>query len=329
MFLGIAAALVAGELAARFIPGCGFEEMALSNLLTGAANWKRQYRRSPELGYELVPNAVPGINSFGMRDKEYSLKKSAGVFRILLLGDSITEEGKWSEYVEDALNAAHGGKYELLNAAVRGWNIWPYWAYVTKKSRKFEPDMIMLGLCLNDMDGGAYAPTILYNSRDASVSFFCVQAGGKAIPELTMKVSPYLYVHSYLYRSLVKMLNSKRFSSAGEDISKYEPVNMMSDIVRMYPGRVLAVVFPYLKPLREYTPFERMRYDKTIEVLRECSVPYLDLTPHFNSYGKRIIEFRDRPDDPVHFNDEANRIKAGIIQRWLSIELEKMRNSRT
>ncbi|NUM42381.1 MAG: hypothetical protein HUU45_12210, partial [Leptospiraceae bacterium] len=65
------------------------------------------------------------INSLGLRDKEYSVRKPDNTFRILMLGDSYTEgdgvhsHETFSKLLEDQLQTRTGPmKYEVINAGV-------------------------------------------------------------------------------------------------------------------------------------------------------------------------------------------------------------------
>ena len=68
------------------------------------------------------------VNSLGLRDYEYSLKKPKSVFRILMLGDSFTEgygvelEETFSKLVEKKLNTDKKEKFEVINAGVTGYS---------------------------------------------------------------------------------------------------------------------------------------------------------------------------------------------------------------
>lgn len=68
------------------------------------------------------------INSLGFRDREYSVQKPPGVFRILCLGDSTTfghwlpVEKTYSKVLEELLNRiwkSSGMRFEVINAGDR------------------------------------------------------------------------------------------------------------------------------------------------------------------------------------------------------------------
>ncbi len=114
-----------------------------------------------KLVYELNPS-TPGINSDGMRDREYALLKPADTLRIAVLGDSIAfgsgveMNQTFAKVLEDKLNQwsvtnKEGLKYEVLNFSVHGYNINNEIEQLKVKADKYAPDIIVLSYCINDI----------------------------------------------------------------------------------------------------------------------------------------------------------------------------------
>jgi len=107
--------------------------------------------------YSLNP-AHPEINSSGLRGPEFSLPKPGGVFRILLLGDSVThglfvsEEGTFARKLERLLNQqTDGTRFEVLNAGVNGYTLYNELEYYKAKGAAFEADLVISVFCMNDV----------------------------------------------------------------------------------------------------------------------------------------------------------------------------------
>ena len=93
-------------------------------------------------------------NSFGMRDKEYTLEKPAGTLRIALLGPShvmgngVADGETFEQLVEDKLNAqAPRGavqRYEILNFGVDGFTLPQELAMLEDRVLRFSPDVIIV-----------------------------------------------------------------------------------------------------------------------------------------------------------------------------------------
>ena len=97
------------------------------------------------------------INSLGLRDKEYPLKKPAGTTRVLMLGDSFTEgigveaNETFSKVLEGLLNGeGRTEKYEVINAGVGSYSPLPEYLYLKSAGLKLEPDVVVLNLDLSD-----------------------------------------------------------------------------------------------------------------------------------------------------------------------------------
>lgn len=116
----------------------------------------------PDLEYELMPGSPDGkrvISSAGLRDREFALAKPPGVFRIAVLGDSVTygmfceREEAYPKQLERMLNrcADHDGpRYEVMNLGVVGYNARHIPVQLRVKALPYEPDLIVYGYVLND-----------------------------------------------------------------------------------------------------------------------------------------------------------------------------------
>lgn len=133
------------------------------------------FRKSPdpELVHELIPGAsIPGvseeivINSEGFRDDPFEREKGEGVFRIVLLGDSVawgygvdTHEA-FPQRLEVLLNeglADGSPTVEVLNLGVMGYSTAQEARLLETKGVEYAPDLVILAYVLNDpdeVDGG-------------------------------------------------------------------------------------------------------------------------------------------------------------------------------
>src|SRR5262249_25460681 len=96
------------------------------------------------------------INSWGMRDREHSLQKAQGTFRILVLGDSFMEalqtpfEESFPKLLEDRLRDSGVQKVEVINAAVSGWGTEDELAYFVRYGKRFQPDLVLVAMTLHN-----------------------------------------------------------------------------------------------------------------------------------------------------------------------------------
>jgi len=96
-------------------------------------------------------------NSFGFRDREWEVPKSEGIYRILLLGDSLTWGAglalneRYSFLLEEKLNVFFSHiKVEVFNLGVSGGPTIRERDILLKLKDELEPDLIVVGFCMND-----------------------------------------------------------------------------------------------------------------------------------------------------------------------------------
>ena len=122
----------------------------------------------PVRGQRLAANyagwfaGVPArTNSLGFRDpRDYSLAKAPGTFRILVLGDSVTFghgalfETSYPYLLEQRLREWRPGvKWEVWNLGVPGYNTAQELAYLYEVGGRYAPDLVIVGVFLNDFSG--------------------------------------------------------------------------------------------------------------------------------------------------------------------------------
>jgi lysophospholipase L1-like esterase len=135
------------------------------------------YEPDARFGYRMRPNlqfvfaspyhgyrATVRTNSRGLRDDEVAVPKPPGVFRILLLGDSMTaglevdHDQTFEAVCESRLRAA-GGTVEVVNAGVRGYNLDNIVGWFENEGVQYEPDVVVYLFVDNDLaKNDAYAP---------------------------------------------------------------------------------------------------------------------------------------------------------------------------
>ena len=116
----------------------------------------------PVLGYRFVPGAAywsiqesnhpisGSINRFGWRDREWSVTKQAGSYRIAILGDSFVEamqveaDSTFLALAEAALTSATGHPVELMNFGRSGYTQSEELLVLEREVLRFAPDMVVL-----------------------------------------------------------------------------------------------------------------------------------------------------------------------------------------
>jgi lysophospholipase L1-like esterase len=279
------------------------------------------FRPSLVLGYEFIPNARPGetvINSYGLVGREYKLKKDKGVYRILILGDSIAAQDGVRKYLEEKLNncALLNPKYqfELWNASVPGYDLRRYAIYLKYKGINYVPDMVMIFLCLNDFEPNTF---VYYKDERGIVRFdFAFRELSK-----TYFSSPFLIKHSYIYRFLITKLDSyladkkRNQNTPPEEENGRFYLGIIKDICQRNNIILSCIMFPYLKPLNKYDNIQIRQYEIMRKVLRDSNLSYIDLHNYLSE--KKLYSLRENKDDDIHPGPQGRYLIADIIYDYL------------
>jgi SGNH hydrolase-like domain, acetyltransferase AlgX len=115
-----------------------------------AMHWPGLETYLPQFGVSV------SFNSTGMRGGEHRLEKSAGVFRILLLGDSFMEalqvpyDVAFASLLERNLAEISGRPIEVVNASVSGWGTDDELLYLVRHGVKWKPDLVVVAMTLHN-----------------------------------------------------------------------------------------------------------------------------------------------------------------------------------
>lgn len=286
------------------------------------------FRPSAILGYEHIPNSIPRgeraiiappINSYGMVGKEYKLRKEKNTFRILVLGDSITEFNWYVENLEVELNNSNlNSKYnfEIWNGGVCGYEVNQYLNYLKYKGITYNPDMVIIGFCLNDFNCGSML--VFYKDNKGFTQYYY------PAPNLQRIIPPNrpLFKHSYLYRFLIVKLETflEQWQRQDKDVDPRVAtgVYFLGKIKQICENRkipLLCVIFPYLKPISEYDKYQKAEYNSMLKVLEKLDINYIDLDSYFPE--EKRYELRNHKGDYIHPSREGHRMAAKVIYSHL------------
>lgn len=108
--------------------------------------------------FELVPN-VSGHNSLGLRGPEIEVEKPKDVYRIIVLGDSVTyglfvdASQAFPARIELFLTdkQINGKRIEVINAGVPAFTAYNELHFYEDMLKYLNPDLVILGFCMNDV----------------------------------------------------------------------------------------------------------------------------------------------------------------------------------
>ena len=326
LLISIAVSLTCAEMVLRIFPRFGnryrLELYKSDSPNIGTLNEPNnfvKFRPSAIVGYEIIPRSSAEVNSYGLIGREYKIKKSKNVYRILVLGDSITQMDWYVSSLQGRLNNCPriDSGFEVWNAGVSGYAINQYTNYFKFKGVKYRPDMLIIGFCLNDFDMAG--TLITYKNAHGFTGYY--YSGSKL--ERIVPTNRFLFKHSYLYRLLYLSLDHLL---VGLNTEKYENEQMetgtehlreIKSICKSKNIILLGVIFPYLKSLEEYTAYELKEYNSMIKVLEGLGIDYIDLHHFFPKEREKLRALRYYQGDFIHPSREGHELIARTIYNYL------------
>jgi len=303
----------------------------------------------PGLGYELIPfaeteNGLFSINSQGIRDREYTIPKPDNVYRIIVLGDSVTFGTEYPlkftypKILESALNNNPRNKvrFEVLNAGVCAYNAIQKLLFFKNRLIKYQPDLVIYQFLNDDYYRNA---VILKDTKKLCRKGTCLSIGEyfalnfPKISFLPEKLDRMFIKHSAFYRLINKTiydyLSLRRPDLYPAQAYKYAAYDKLDDSMRAnkkifkefsslskkYNFDFVLLLVPELSNIDKMDPWIKYScpelYDfKTIDLYNEFKKPNIDFE-----------DLRVVPTGLCHFNKLGHKITAQIINNWLNKEI--------
>ena len=287
-----------------------------------------QLSADPIIGYEYrpgyQPDSVPfdrdhigfAINAAGFRDHDYTVRKPAGTFRSVFVGDSTTAGNGvrdvsklYVKTLERELNRlGRGTRYEVLNMAVGGYHTVQEIQTLKTKGLAYDPDLVAVTVCQNDFffdgDGGVYTALMRVNARGEA------HPGVLAALVKSSRLAFIVY-HAYfadaardIYRTwyLENVLRGRDPVQAG--------MAMLEEIQADRRIPVLVVILPdFTRPFSQYVSADlhaRVRQ----AVGGAAGITVVDTLQGFASIDDNAQRFSD---DGLHLNEYGHQVMADIL----------------
>ena len=110
------------------------------------------------------------INNEGFRGREFAVKKPEGVYRVLLLGDSVVfswgvhENDSFAVQLEKMLQTKAPRKdiaYEVLPIGVGSWNTRTQYEFMVERGIEYHPDLVVWIIVANDLEPKSRGRTLV------------------------------------------------------------------------------------------------------------------------------------------------------------------------
>ena len=282
-----------------------------------------QISDNPKIGYELVPHFESSeagsmldfagrANSLGFRDREHDRTKPAGTYRILVLGDSITQ-GLGIKQDQDlytsVLERTLGPNTEVLNFGVSGYNTQQEVETLRDRGLQYSPDLVVLSVCVNDAEsrsGGILRR--LTHEREKS------DRVDETPPVLTKSaLARFLIAWLYVLQNSEDETKDSGFESIKQN-TMGEYFGILADLSQTHQFEVLVTWFPRLKGSREA---DNALFADVQRMSAAASFQLLDLTPRFETCARD----EDIARDSLHPNAHGHRCAGEAIAHHISSEI--------
>lgn len=257
-------------------------------------------------------------NSRGFRGPEFSDVKATDSARIIFLGDSFTfGEGVFDndtypaqfEKIANENNLYPGKKVESINLGVGGYNTQQEWFVLKDMADKWQPDLIILGYILNDVEAKLFSTLddgLVRRNREAQIQEVTQTAGDNRsileIPRINRLISSYFKTINQ-DSELIDYYNSIYRDENPNWVTTKEMLKNFGDYSKQKNIPVLVVIFPLLFELNDNYPFSNL-HQKVITELKSNNLEYIDLRESLNGLEANalwVYPTDPHPNEIVHF----------------------------
>ena len=302
------------------------------------------------------------INQLGFRDdREYSLTKAPGVFRILVLGDSVTFghgcafKETWPYLLNERLRQwNHTVNWQVWNLGVPGYDTVLELRTLKELGPSYHPDLVIVGFYENDLTAWNYMPT-------------------KPVPIWVYRIKAFLKQHFYLYTKLRSVYNAVRFQRVSNMTQAEYEQRLLSAPSEEHRSASLPSTRRYQEGAAPSLPASGRRYEPSgegvthwLEAVEQFKayhrqstyqvVFFINIAPDLSPDGTRFVDgihhemneffvrtlgsltpvvssyeafWHYRPDEVPdaggHSLGEANEVKADVLFKFLTHYVEQVR----
>ncbi len=271
--------------------------------------------RDRRLIYTYVPGEC-GANSRGFRDVEHTADKPAGVFRIVLIGDSVAEgrdvpaDSTFGRDLERMLNARGDSlRYEVILLARAGYSTSQELVLLEDEAPRYHPDLILWSYCLNDP-----AHPVYHNANGNLGRYY---------------YRPRSYVAALVFQAAFRIKQKFRGENCPTEFHAFLHCAFRQEVraniariasdARKLGAPVAFVVHPIFEDAPSFATYSLTDVHAHLDRdARDAGMVPIDLLPAFRAFAPADLKInRDDYFDPWHLNVLGHRITASIIRDHL------------
>jgi lysophospholipase L1-like esterase len=279
---------------------------------------------SAVLLYEPKPGSGD-VNAYGVRDLPFDVAKRPGVFRIVVLGDSIAFgfcndgealpiESTFAKVLERNLRMRFRTRdIEVLNLAVSGYDTVQEAEFLARKGLALDPDLVLVSYCLND-------------AWQASAERIAFERSGLAKLMGRSDAFQRLYLSSHLLRFVLQrtqVLSAQRREKRAPAAAVDRTVQGFARIAQLEAEHGFATVVATFPAFESWAPYAReAEHAAVAQKAQDAGFASVDLLPAFRAESGGKFEVlqgrcnREHPDEYGHAV-AARAIEAFLVEQQL------------
>lgn len=291
-------------------------------------SWKEQphivqcYQISEQLEYEANWGncRYPVLSQYKTNDKTNILGTSSedmGIYRIVVLGDSVMHGGKLTKILEDTLNSLDHKpslRFEVINMSTAGYNTSQEVKLLRLRALDLHPQMVILQFTLNDFE---FSPIVFRQGN--KLAWFFMNG------EKSYETNETLFRISSLYRFIkFKMLTTSPIPYETQWMKKKEVVSRALDEYKtlLTNNHIsnFVIIFPYFKSQQP-----EPNYSLVLSLLQKKRIDFIDLLPYYTQKGSlsSFASVENGQIDDIHPDyEKSDPLIARILLDYITAKMQ-------
>jgi len=329
VYVGRVAIAGCGLVMGLLISECLLRFLDIAPQVEAISSQKYKYSDNHRIGWEPLPLVErtlfrSGINDLGYRDLNHAVPKSAGILRIVVIGDSIAEgtgikdeRAIFPRLLEMNLRSK-GVPAEVQNFGVAGYNTQQEVETLKTRGLEYSPDIVIVAYCLNDrsFEAGRMPYRMARNALQKKAA-----DDSNALRWLAKSaLFRYVYFELFLKYAGTSEEFEKRFGGVVADTVK-QGFEQLAELSRAHDFEVIVSVFPLFRK-KKAEDFQGYAFESEHVYVRALSEAngfvHLDLLETFRA----CAEEGPVAIDVYHPNERGHRCAA----KTLAEQVERARS---
>ena len=255
------------------------------------------------------------VNSQGLRGPDYAVEKDKDIVRIAVIGDSITWgetsfDETYPKLLEEELEKNTNAKnVEVINFGIAGTGTKNHLSILRERVLKYEPDIVLLGYCLNDLMNDV-------NQSQLSPVMFAALQHSYFLSFLASRAS----VAARIIRAKSGIMTSDKYYS--KSIGFFEAgfsrkilkdnLYEMKELTKANGAEFILLIFPFSQQFAKEASFKPQ--EVLAEICNKNKIVFFNTLNGLKKYDPNKLYLED---DPVHFSAFGNQINAKNIAEFL------------